>query len=317
MLAPIVLFVYNRPRHTRQTLEALSRNTLAGECVLYIYADGAPEAASAANIERVEAVRNLIRAKNWCREVFIVEREKNLGLAANIVDGVTTIIDKYGKAIVLEDDIVTSPGFLKYMNDALNLYEQEEKVMHISGYMFPVKGKLPETFFYNTASCWGWATWKRAWQHFTNDAARLLSEVEKKDIAKFNIRNSYNFYGQLKDNAEGRIKTWAVKWYAVIFLNNGFSLHPYPSLVNNIGNDGEGENSGKTSVFSWRKTATFIDVKRISIVERSDVIDKMVAFNKKIESSYRQPIPLTQLIRRNVPSLLRQFAKVFIRKAGT
>lgn len=301
MLAPIILFVYNRPEHTLKTLEALSKNALALNSVIYIYADAAKATATEADIANIAKVRQVIRQKKWCGEVNIVERETNMGLADNIVDGVTAAVKKYGKVIVLEDDIVTSPGFLQYMNDSLNVYADNEKVMHISGYMFPVKGELPETFFYNTASCWGWATWARAWKLYNGNAAELAQQISGDDRTRFNINNSYDFYGQLTDNISGKIKTWAVKWYSSIFLNGGYALHPYPSLVNNIGHDGGGENSGNSNVFNWKKLAPHIRVKPISLVQNQDAINKMVEFNQGLTKAYVQPVPLQQRLKAMIP----------------
>jgi FkbM family methyltransferase len=283
MPAPIVLFVYNRVDYTKQTLEALARNELADQSTLFIYSDGPKANASPIEIAKVQAVRELIKLKSWCKEVVIVEREKNHGLANNIIDGVTTVLQNHNAVIVLEDDIVTSSGFLKYMNDALVLYAEESNVMHISGYMFPVKEKLPATFFYNTASCWGWATWSRAWKNFESDASLLLKKFTTPDqIKKFNVDDTYPFFDHLKQNASGVIKTWAVKWYASMFLNRGYALHCYPSLVNNIGNQGEGESGGVTSIFTWSQLAEKIAVTKIPIVESSAARKAMRRFNNAL-----------------------------------
>ena len=177
--APIVLFVYNRPWHTLQTLNALMKNELADQHVLYIYSDGPKIKAANDEVKKIEEVRKLIRTKQWCKEVYIVESETNRGLADSIINGVTEIVNKHGKIIVLEDDLITSAGFLNYMNIALNLYKNEKNVMHISGYMFPTEKKLPETFFLVFTSCWGWGTWDRAWQSFDLSARNLLSKVKK------------------------------------------------------------------------------------------------------------------------------------------
>ena len=265
-LSPIVLFVYNRPWHTEQTLEALAKNHLADQSHLFIYADGLKENVSEEEERKHAQVKELIQGRQWCKEVTVVEREENWGLADNIVDGVTKVVNKYGRVIVLEDDIVTSRGFLQYMNDALELYKDEEQVMHISGYMFPVDKELPPTFFYNTASCWGWGTWQRSWKHYNKDSKYLAGEIRRRDmINAFDIEGVYPFYRSLLDNIEGRLKTWAVRWYASFFLRNGYALHPYPSLTNNIGNDNSGENSNTTSMFEWKKLANHIVVDNISI----------------------------------------------------
>lgn len=268
ILAPIVLFVYNRPWHTEQTLNALMQNELADQSVLYVYADGPKENASVEASHLIAKTRRIIKAKKWCKEVIILERKTNYGLANSIISGVTDVVNKYNKIIVLEDDILTSRGFLKYMNDALHLYEFENKVMHVSGSIFPIDAKLPQTYFYNTASCWGWGTWARAWGNFNDDAAQLLSSIDERKLKyRFNIEGSYDFYDQLKANTDGRLKTWAIKWYASFFLLNGLALHPYPSLTNNIGHDGMGENCGTTTVFSWTELPNSVMVKKIPLKE--------------------------------------------------
>lgn len=291
MLSPIALFVFNRPWHTEQTLEALSKNELADQSVLYIFCDGYKKNDSAENIEKIKSVREICKRKQWTKEVIIVEREINQGLAASIISGVTEILDKSGKVIVLEDDLSTSPGFLSYMNDSLDFYEQEEKVMHISGYWFPVKKsaeRLPETFFYRVASCWGWATWKRAWQKLETDANDLKDRISRmpEGVKRFNIENSYPHLMQLDQNINGQINTWAVKWYASVFLHDGLCLHPNVSLVHNTGFDNSGFHSKTTSIFDWQKLAAHIPVSSIPLQENSTAIKLLKQFHKKVYESF-------------------------------
>jgi len=298
MTAPIVLFVYNRPLHALQTLESLNKNRLADESELIIFSDGPKNTST--DKQLVAETRKVIRLKQWCAHIKIIEHNKNLGLATNIENGVTEVVNKYGRVIVLEDDLITSKGFLQYMNEALTLYENDEKVMHISGYMFPVKRKLPSTFFYNTASCWGWGTWKRAWDKYNPDARELYEQISPAAVEKFNIEGAYGFDKQLKANVEGTKKTWGVKWYASIFLNNGFSLHPYPSLVNNIGHDLTGENSVKTFRFNWGQLADTVEVKKIPIVESKKARKEMNLFYKrKISTLQKVKIHLSHKLRKN------------------
>ena len=167
MLAPIVLFVYNRPEHTRKTLESLEKNDLAKESELFIFADGPKENTTEKQLEKITKTRKIIREKNWCGKISIIEREINLGLDSSVTKGITSVIEKFGKVIVLEDDFILSKNFLKYMNSALDKFENNNSVMQISGYMFPVE--IPEkfdTFFLPFTNSWGWATWKRAWDFF-------------------------------------------------------------------------------------------------------------------------------------------------------
>jgi len=282
-LAPIVLFVYTRPLHTQQTLNALMQNELADQSVLYIYADGPKQNATEDQLKKIEEVLHVIRTKKWCKEVHIIESRKNKGLADSIISGVTEIVNQYGKVIVLEDDIVTSKGFLKYMNDALELYKNEDKVYHISGYMFPHNTKSKsETFFCQIAFTWGWATWKRAWNKFQIDTVGLLDKLNKENLlSRFNIDNTYSYQKQLEDNISGRLKTWAVKWHATLVLNNGLSLIPYNSLVRNIGNDGSGENCSEDK----RYINQMLEQKYVNI-EKKEVIEESIIGREIIKLYY-------------------------------
>lgn len=266
-LAPIILFVYNRPWHTRQTLEALSKNFLAEKSHLYIYADGPKKNASPDQFLKINEVRKLIREKKWCGKVEIIESNSNAGLAPSVIKGVTEIVNKFGKIIVLEDDLVVSTGFLKYMNEALALYENENRVMHVSGYMFPVKNSFPETFFLVQATCWGWGTWKRAWKLFENNAATLTAQIKQKDIRRFNINNTYDHYSDLVRSVTDPTHSWAIKWHAKVFILNALCLHPKQSLVRNIGFDCSGEHCKTTHIYSTQKVAKSINVFSIPITE--------------------------------------------------
>lgn len=246
-LAPIVLFTYNRLDHTKQTVEALRANLYAKESVLYIYSD-APKTEAAG--EAVQAVRDYLHTIDGFCEVYIILREENWGLARNIMDGVTEIVNQYGKIIVLEDDIVTSKYFLKYMNDALAIYKESPQVMNISAYICPIATEdLPEAFFMYFSYCWGWATWKSAWSYFEREPEKLIQEFTKDDIYRFNLEGAVDVWQQVIANEEGQLYTWAVFWYAAIFRNQGLTLTPRASLTLNVGMDGTGEHCGTTNLY--------------------------------------------------------------------
>ncbi|HBD95608.1 MAG: glycosyl transferase [Spirochaetes bacterium GWF1_31_7] len=233
MNAPIALFVYNRLTNTKETVNALSKNMLAKESDLTIFSDG-PKADK--DIEKVNEVRNYLKTITGFKSITIIESAVNKGLAASIISGVTEIVNKYTRIIVLEDDLVTSPYFLTYMNDALEMYENEEKVASIHGFIYPVKKELPETFFIKGADCWGWATWKRAWDLFESDGLKLLNELKNRKLTKeFNFNNSYSYTDMLERQIKGKNNSWAIRWYASAFLNDCYTLYPGKSLVANIG----------------------------------------------------------------------------------
>lgn len=265
--APIVVFSYNRPDHLRRTLEALAKNDLAQESVLYIYCDGAKSDATEEQKQCVDENREVARAALGFKEVHVVERERNIGLMENIVGGVGEIINQYGRVIVFEDDMLTSPGTLRYFNDALEVYRNEEKVMHIVSYMFPHKYPLPETFFYQVPyPGGGWATWQRAWQYYPQDIEDLYN-YWKQDWERFNYWNhdGHDLINQLVENYNGTLRTWFVRWYAELFRRGGLVLFPGRSLVTNIGFDGTGDNCYKLerNPYWVEHLATKIHVKRL------------------------------------------------------
>ena len=276
MRAPIALFVYNRPWHTQQTVEALLKSEFAEESDLFVFSD-APKNSS--SDEKVKAVRGFIRSTTGFKSLTIVERPHNLGLANSIIDGVTNLCNKYGQVIVLEDDLVTSPYFLKYMNDGLDYYRDEERVISIHGYIYPVKAKLPETFFLRGADCWGWATWKRGWDLFELDGEKLLAEIKaQKNIREFNYDGSYDLIGMLYSQIKGKVDSWAIRWYASAFINNKLTLYPGESLVLNIGNDGSGTHCGTTEMFNSSLIKHELNIAKIAIFESSDARSAIVDY---------------------------------------
>lgn len=277
-LAPIVLFCYNRPEHVKKTLEALSKNDLAENSILYIFCDGKKQNESEEEIDNIKRTRTIAKSNKWCKEVNVIEQKENKGLANSIIDGVTDIVNKHGKVIVLEDDLITSKGFLKYMNQALNLYEKEEKVMHISGYMYPNKETLPETFFYRVTMCWGWATWKRAWGNYNNDAIDLWKKlINKNDFSEFDKFGEDYLSKQLLSNIEGDLKTWFIKWNTSVYLLNGLTLFPNKSLVENIGLDGSGENCGVDNRFR-NDRKEYVNLFPIEIIENKNIKNIISSF---------------------------------------
>jgi len=240
-LAPIALFVYNRPDHTRRTLNYLQKNLLADESRLFIFSDGAK---TDADKPKVDEVRQLSDEVEGFKSVKVIASDKNKGLANSIIDGVTQLVNEYGKVIVFEDDLLSSPYTLEYFNEALTKYAKEEQVMHIGAYMFDLADKtLPETFFYRIATSWGWATWSRAWKNFEPDVDKLISQFDKEKINKFSIDGTMNFWKQIQEFKAGKNNSWAIRWYASIFLKGGLVLNPSHSLVHNIGHDGSGVHS--------------------------------------------------------------------------
>jgi len=270
--APIALFVYNRPKHTRKTLEALQASEMAKQSDLFVFCDGPKDNASPKALEAISEVRSLVKAKPWCKTVTVYESKTNKGLADSIVEGVTQIVNQFGRIIVLEDDIVTAKGLKRYMNEALDLYEHEDKVMHIGSYLPYTNSSLslPETFFSRFMSCWGWATWKTSWDKTNWNESELYEQIKDPKVRyEFNLEGVLNFHEQLENNINGSIHTWAIKWFTSIFLCNGLCLYPSHSLTKNIGFDGTGENCDLLDVKEREGVRDFIKVTKIKIEESS------------------------------------------------
>lgn len=263
--APVALFVYNRLPHARKSVRALQENALAKESELIVFSDG-PR--SDADIAAVLSVREYIKTVSGFKNVSLIEREKNLGLARSIITGVSEVVDRYRRAIILEDDLVSSPFFLGYMNEALGRYEEEEKVISIHGYVYPVRARLPETFFLKGADCWGWATWKRGWDLFEPDGEKLLAGIRNGRLEKeFDFDGAYPYTKMLEDQTRGINDSWAVRWYASAFLRDKLTLYPGRSLIKNIGTDATGTHCGTTALYDAEIAGSPVALADIPVVE--------------------------------------------------
>lgn len=242
-LAPIVLFVYNRLEHTKQTIKALQKNTLATESELYIYSDGPKNNEVAVTVDKI---RKYLKSIDGFKNVFIVERERNFGLAASIIDGVTSVINEYGKVIVLEDDLITSKYFLKFMNDALMVYDDVENIFSITGFSFSTKFmKFPEEYkediYLNIRPMsWSWATWIDRWKDVDWEVKNFQEFIkDPKQIKEFN-RGGTDLTRMLRNQMNGKLDSWYIRWTFNAFRRNKLTIYPRVSYVNNIGHDASG-----------------------------------------------------------------------------
>lgn len=284
LFAPVVLFVYARAEHTQRTLTALAANPEAIHTDLIIYADAAR---GDKDVDKVQAVRDLISNIAGFKSVTVHVRERNVGLAQNIIEGVTHVCQQYDRVIVLEDDIVASPAFLGFMNAALNKYQAEPKVWHISGWNYPISSEqlLPETFLWRTMNCWGWATWADRWQHFKKSPATLVENWSAADIERFNLDGAYDFWSQVTANHKGKLNTWAIFWYTTIFSHQGLCLNPTRSYVANIGNDGSGENCGANDIYKTRLATHFNQEWPVQLIEHATTVRLIKKFYQSLKPS--------------------------------
>ena len=299
--APVALFVYNRPQHTRQTVEALLANAESAQTPLYIFSD-APK--NAAGNKEVAEVRSMLRNITGFKSVSIIERENNFGLANSIIAGVSHICAEHGRVIVLEDDLVTSPYFLKFMNEGLEKYQDEHQVISIHGYIYPVEQALPETFFLKGADCWGWATWKRGWDLFDPDGKKLLAELKRRKLTRqFDFDGSYPYIKMLKNQIVGKNNSWAIRWYASAFLAGKLTLYPGRSLVHNTGIDGSGTHCSDTMDFSGELAHSAITIEDIKVEESLIARQQFVKFHLRTQSSLA--VQVSQKVFGQIRSIIR------------
>lgn len=248
ILAPILLFVYNRPDHTRKTVESLKLNRLAKESILYVFSDAAK---SAKDVVLVKKVRKYIDSITGFKQVIVHKRKRNLGLANSVITGVNEVIYLSKKVIVVEDDLQSSSQFLDYMNSALNFYENDKKIFSVTGYNYPdALMKIPTSYHYdvyisNRPSSWGWATWLNRWVKVDWEVRDFnLFWKDKQSKFLFN-QGGEDLSNMLLEQMNGKIDSWAIRWAYSHYTNRSFCLHPIKSLINNIGNDGSGTHCDK------------------------------------------------------------------------
>lgn len=278
--APIALFVYKRMGVLEKTVEALKSNKLATESELFIFSDGAK---NDEDWEKVNEIRRYLKTIDGFKKVKIVESPVNKGLANSLIDGVTKIVNEFGKIIVVEDDIVTSPYFLNFMNDALDMYENDEEVACISGYSYPLKGKIPQSFFIKGADCWGWATWKRAWDLFEKNGQKLLNEIRDKNLEReFNLNDSYPIVQMLQDQIDKKNDSWAVRWTASVFLKDKLCLYPGQSMVQNIGFIDDATHCSATTLYDVKLNNKPIELKKIELKGNKSMLKRIEDFFAKV-----------------------------------
>lgn len=248
MLAPIILFVYNRPEHTKKTVDALKKNEFASESVLYVFSDGAKEDATEEQKNKIREIRNYIHTITGFKELIIEEAPKNKGLANSVIYGVTKVINKHGKAIVVEDDIVTHPFFLRFMNECLDNYKDRDDIFMIGGYNqrfnFPWWYRK-DIYLAHRVCSWGWATWKSRWDKadWAVEEYSFMCKNPKKQTL-FN-RGGEDLFPMLTAQMDGKIDSWAIRWEYSLYKFNAVCIRPRFSFVVNCGFDGSGVHCGK------------------------------------------------------------------------
>ena len=247
MNCPVALFAYKRPQHLRLVVDTLRANPEATGTELFIFCDAAarPEDRPA-----VADVREYARSVGGFKRVTVIERETNYGLSRSITEGVDRLCLEYGRAAVVEDDVLVSPYFLSWVNAALDKYENDERVLSVGCYVFPTQSKLPETFFLSLPDCWGWAVWARSWRRYQADGIALLQALRERNLEhRFDFEGAYPYTEMLRGQTQGKNDSWAVRWSASVLLAGGLTIYPFRSMTRNIGFDGTGTHCGEGDAY--------------------------------------------------------------------
>ncbi len=265
MTCPIGLFAYKRPMHLQQVADSLRSNPEAPDTELFIFCDAA---ARPEDLPAVAEVRDYAKSVDGFKRVTVIERETNYGLSRSITEGVSRLCSEFGKAAVVEDDVLVSPHFLGWVNAALDKYENDERVLSVGCYVFPTQRKLPETFFLSIPDCWGWAVWARSWNRYQADGVALLQALRERNLEhRFDFEGSYPYTEMLRGQTLGKNDSWAVRWSASVLLASGLTIYPGRSMTRNIGFDGTGTHCGEGNAYLSELAEVFPAIADIPVVE--------------------------------------------------
>ncbi len=250
--APVAVFGYNRADKLKKCIKMLEKCELAGETDLFIFADGPKSEKGAAAVEEVHKWVSEYKADSDVgngvfKSVHTIIKEKNAGLANSIIGGVTELIDKYGRVIVVEDDLLVQPNFLAYMNEGLDYYENDDKIWEIASYGYKLKALnnyKHDIYLSYRASSWGWATWKDRWDTVDWVVKDYDKLVNSKELQKKLNRGGGDLYPMLQRQMRGESDSWAIRWNYAASRQDKLTVYPKYGIVSNDGFDGSGIHSG-------------------------------------------------------------------------
>lgn len=298
MYSPVVLFTYKRPVHTKMVLEALSNCDLKEHTDVIIYADGLKSTATDKDKEDIEKTRQVLldyQSNHTFKSLELHLSDQNNGIAYSVKKGAKEQLDNYGKVIIMEDDIVPQKGFLKYMNEALDKYESQNKVWGISGYAFPLQNEKEvqeETFFLPVNCSWGWATWKSRWERADLNVSSIFEKFEKNNVQRENYNfGNYYYYEILEVLRDKKSDVWDALFQASMFLENGVFLYPKRSLAKNIGFDSTGTHCSEEDLFFNTTQTEYVTLKNIPITADNEG-------RKQVEKAFKEQFSKPSMLKR-------------------
>lgn len=244
--APVAVFAYNRLDKIQKCISALEKCELVEKTTLYIFADGYKGEKDKAAVEDVHKWIKEYSASCF-KDVNLVLKEHNCGLANSIISGVTELIDKYGRAIVVEDDLIVSPQFFRYMNEGLDFYQHDDRIWAMASYGYDLKSLREykhDIYVGYRASSWGWATWKDRWETVDWEVKDYEKLQQSLEMQKKFCRGGGDLYPMLQRQMRGESDSWAIRWNYAASMQDKLTVYPKVGLVSNDGFDGSGTHSG-------------------------------------------------------------------------
>ncbi len=284
------IVAYQRPKHLRNCLASLRQNPEFATTEVTVFIDGPRSEPEALLTAQVVAV---VESFNAAGNVQAVRRPANLGLARSVIEAVDSQLARHESVIMLEDDLVVSQYFLRFMNEAMRRYRDDARVASVHAYIYPVETELPETFFLRGADCLGWGTWRRAWSAFEADGHALQAQLRQLGpdaVEDFDFGGSYPYSRMLEHQASGHTDSWAIRWYASAFVRGMLTLYPARSLVLHAGGDGSGTNVGMTDVFDVVLSEGPVRVADIEVEESEEARAAFEAYFRRVRPEKRQSV---------------------------
>lgn len=279
--SPIILFVYNRPEHTMQTLTALNNNIGVDESELFIFSDNAKNSQDKSNVLNVRSLLRKFEKDNQFKKVHICEWEEHKGLADSVITGVSDVFRQYERVIVLEDDLITSNDFLKFMNGALDYYKTDERVWSIAGYspkLKPLSKYKEDVYLCLRAGSWGWATWKDRWKSIDWDVKDYEDFKQDRKKQKQFRKRGYNMPDMLERQMLGEIDSWAIRFCYEQFKQNKITVNPTVSRIRNIGFDGTGTHGGVSEKWDVQLNKEISDIHYIPLNMDRRIVNSYYTF---------------------------------------
>lgn len=282
--APILVLGYKRPDHLLSAIASLKLNPEASKSAIYIAIDGPKSMAEETLVKRCREIAHQVTG---FKELHVWSQERNIGLAKSVISNVSRILELHKCLIVVEEDLVVSSDFLRFMNLSLAKYEHEDIVASVHGFQYPINLHENECVFMRGTDCWGWATWADRWCKANFNSLQLISSIELAGLrSEFDLDGVVNNFRMLQDQAAGKIDSWAIRWHASMFVRNMITLFPPKTLVLNNGLDGSGTHEGESRIFSnsFETNAIWTYPKEVQVSQ--DFVHKLKRFYRIVK--YRQ-----------------------------